>query len=751
MDDILSHLGLTHNPFPVALDPDSYYQTESTKAFLEELIHGIESRKGFLALIGDVGVGKTSLSLQLLRLLEEKSIPTAWVFNTVFGLEELFQAILRDWGVPFRPGAGKQELVEHIQEFLLARNNEGRNCVIIIDEAHNLEPGSLEGLRMLSNLEYGGQKLVQIVLVGQQELKLALDKPQMRQLRSRIAIYLEQPPLSRQEVQGYVNFKLASAGSQLRLGRRCLNILWNATKGNLRKVNLVMERTLYACVSLDTDTITPRAVRMAVKDVAAYQSDMSTRSLSPLLLAAILVALLTLGWWLYTHSPPSWPAPGADAPPAPTGEAAPEMSPPAETIVQGPDETRPSPDASAALEEAAPPSEASEDETPKPVAIETVDNETSLPVSPSSSGETPEPAKPFSPAEEELPASNLGLNRTPAVWNDSTSIPSGDPYEEVAEAGGITEPLVEFATVENATGLPDANASSLEEADGAVGERVEVEIPPLPVIESRRVESSRAWVVQLATYSKTENAEEFLLEKSGKGFPMYAFPLGGMTLVYLGEYPARDEARRAQREFGKEFRQKTYIRRLGPREMGEHRRGRTAFLKSMYDRRRARAIAGKVGLDDARARLLLEPLGLENLAADLLKAVEKRDQDILEKALPKGYTLLGADRLPLESGGFWTFIPWEELTGEPPLYLVVWNKDVSSFDQVRPGYAGPEATDLQRKLTRAGYYFGPIDGEFGEGTKAALSTFQRKHGIRPTGLPDPASLFWLEHVAQTEY
>ena len=294
IQDILSFLGLSHNPFPVALDPDSYYQTEASKVFLEELVHGIESRKGFLVLIGDVGVGKTSLSLQLLRLLEDKDIATAWVFNTVFSRDELFVSILKDWGLELGRDVSGPELLDAIHEFLLARNKAGENCVIIIDEAHNLDPACLEGLRMLSNLEFNGQKLVQILLIGQDELKLALDDHRMRQLKSRIAIYLELPSLTREEVQGYVNFKLAKADSQLRLDKGALSILWRASGGNLRRVNIIMERVLYACITLRSNRITTKAMKMAVSDVAVHQKDVA-RGLGHRKLGWALTACLFLG------------------------------------------------------------------------------------------------------------------------------------------------------------------------------------------------------------------------------------------------------------------------------------------------------------------------------------------------------------------------------------------------------------------------------------------------------------------------
>lgn len=336
-EDILSYFGLSHNPFPVALDPKNYYQTESSKVFLEELVHGIESRKGFLVLIGEVGVGKTSLSLQLLKLLEERRIPTSWVFNTVFTKEELLLAIARDWGLTAEDGIPFPRLVEALHTFLLDQNRAGNNCVIIVDEAHNLDATSLEALRMLSNLEFDGSKLVQTLLIGQQELHLALEEPRMRQLLSRVAIFLELPTLTREEVKGYVDFKLAKANSQMRLDGRALNRLWTATQGNLRQINLIMERALYAAIALREHQLSPAVLDLAVRDVAACNREVLKRvrkarvrrlalcgAAALFLVAGVsgAVALLLPGGER-VPAPASTPAPVSTPPPAPIPAAAP--------------------------------------------------------------------------------------------------------------------------------------------------------------------------------------------------------------------------------------------------------------------------------------------------------------------------------------------------------------------------------------------------------------------------------------------
>lgn len=278
--DIFDALGLKRNPFSMAADTEGYFHTDTTKQILEELAFGIVSRKGFLLLTGEVGVGKTSLLFQLLRKLdaeEKEDLVTAWVFNTMLNKEELLLAIARDFGLDPPKTSNVAQLVDILQGFLVERNAENKNCAIIIDEAHNLSLPALEALRMLSNLESEGRKLVQILLVGQTEIKARMDEAKLRQLRSRISIYRELRPFDKDETGLYVNFKLASASSQFRLEKKPLQILYSATLGNTRMINLIMERALYAAVAFGDSDLTTRALRSAVAEIASCQVEVAER------------------------------------------------------------------------------------------------------------------------------------------------------------------------------------------------------------------------------------------------------------------------------------------------------------------------------------------------------------------------------------------------------------------------------------------------------------------------------------------
>ena len=266
-DNTFAALNLTGNPFSMATSRDGFYHTLATRMILDELAHGIETRKGFMVLIGEVGVGKTSLSLQLFAMLEGRNAVFAWIFNPMFTKEELFRAIAGDFGLACERDFSLLDYQQLLHNFFLATYSAGKTSVIVVDEAHNLSDESLEALRMLGNFEFDGQKLVQVILIAQPELAHRLERDSMRQLKSRVSIYQVLPQFNRQELIGYVNFKLNQGGSQLRLAGLAAWLLWRATRGNLRLAKLIMERALYGCLAFGSNTITARIMRLAVHEV----------------------------------------------------------------------------------------------------------------------------------------------------------------------------------------------------------------------------------------------------------------------------------------------------------------------------------------------------------------------------------------------------------------------------------------------------------------------------------------------------
>lgn len=309
--EIFQALGLKLNPFPPGACKELYFHTEVTKRSLQELAYGVRSRKGFLLLTGEVGYGKTSLLLQLMPRLEKDEVETSWVFNTFLDTEGMMRAVIRDFGLKAPDKADVSGLVDILFRFFIDRAEAGKNCVIAVDEAHHLSLDTLESLRMLSNLELDGEKLVQILLVGQPELLAKLQKPELRQLRSRINVFLNLPGLTLEETGSYVNFKLSAGGSDLRIGGEALTLLWDSSGGCLRIINLIMEKALYATVALDDNRLSPKVLRAAIEDVAASHDDVGLRlrksrrrrlANRAVVLAALLLLALGVGFLAMRHS-----------------------------------------------------------------------------------------------------------------------------------------------------------------------------------------------------------------------------------------------------------------------------------------------------------------------------------------------------------------------------------------------------------------------------------------------------------------
>ncbi|MDQ7031413.1 MAG: AAA family ATPase [Desulfonauticus sp.] len=266
--DFLAFLGLKENPFPLATNPDVFFPTEANKRILEVLWHGITSYKGFFVLVGEVGVGKTSFALYFMQRLKKKQIPFVWIYNTSLEPRELFLLIAKEFGL--KKGSSLGEIQKALYDFAYANYKNNRICVIIIDEAQNLPPSTLEALRMFTNVEYKGLKLIQVLLIGQPELKHKLNLPELKALKSRVAILLHLPPLTREELQNYINFRLSIAGAFCTITPGAVDLLWKITGGNLRLANLVLERTLYALIVEDKTKIDKKIVKLALKDIQEH-------------------------------------------------------------------------------------------------------------------------------------------------------------------------------------------------------------------------------------------------------------------------------------------------------------------------------------------------------------------------------------------------------------------------------------------------------------------------------------------------
>ncbi len=199
--------GLSEPPFRLTPDPHYLYLSTHHREALGHLLFGIREGTGFIAVTGDIGTGKTTLLRALLRDLEANTI-VGYIFNPALSDLELLQTVNSEFSIP-ATSTSKKELVDELNRFLVAQKLAGKRVVIIVDEAQNLPPATLEQLRLLSNLETETTKLLQIVLVGQPELKLLLGRPELAQLNQRITVRWHLEPLDRAETARYIAHRLA--------------------------------------------------------------------------------------------------------------------------------------------------------------------------------------------------------------------------------------------------------------------------------------------------------------------------------------------------------------------------------------------------------------------------------------------------------------------------------------------------------------------------------------------------------------
>ena len=322
----LPFFNLEEPPFNLTPDPRFLYLSAQHEEALSHLLYGIHERKGFIEITGEVGTGKTLLCRALLEQLDD-SVSTALVFNSYLSQTELLQAICRDFGL--RAGMGSRaELVDRLNAYLLSEFGAGRNAVVVIDEAQNLEPEVLEQLRLLSNLETANGKLLQIVLVGQPELRDKLSLPSMRQLNQRIAVRFHLRALDRADSSRYVLHRLqvAGAGNGIRFTPRAMKLIYRYSGGLPRRVNLLCDRSLLTAFVKETRHVDSAVVHRSARELDGGPQSVdgggnATRLLGRLALAGLgvcaLLGLATSAWLL----------PGVRAGPTP-GTVNPELAMP---------------------------------------------------------------------------------------------------------------------------------------------------------------------------------------------------------------------------------------------------------------------------------------------------------------------------------------------------------------------------------------------------------------------------------------
>jgi general secretion pathway protein A len=264
----LDHYGLTEPPFDITPNPRFLFYSAKHREAYNHLLYGLRERKGFVQLTGEVGAGKTTLCRAMLEQLDNQHYATALILNPVMSADELIKAIAIEFGLPVS-GLDRLDTIAVINEFLLQQVERGKDAVLIVDEAQDLTDELLEQVRLLSNLETDDRKLLQIVLMGQPELRDRLNNPRLRQLRQRITVRYHLPPLTRDEVNQYVQHRLHVSGGNGTpyFTRPALWRVYRYTQGIPRLVNAVCDKALLAGFVAQSEKIDFRLVSRAVREL----------------------------------------------------------------------------------------------------------------------------------------------------------------------------------------------------------------------------------------------------------------------------------------------------------------------------------------------------------------------------------------------------------------------------------------------------------------------------------------------------
>ena len=259
--------GLKEKPFNVTSDPSFLFLSRRHKEAFSHLIYGIKERKGFLEITGEIGAGKTTLCKALLNHLD-KHTKTALILNPDLSKFQLLKSIIQDLGIEIKKNS-RMTLVAQLNEFLIQQLSSGNNVVLIIDEAQNLRPSLLEQIRLLSNLETEKDKLLQIILVGQPQLRQKLRSANLEQLRQRISVRYHIQPLDKDEVLNYIKHRISVVGTAncVKFNPAAIEEIYQYTKGIPRLINILCDKALLAGFVKETKLIDEYIIKECIEEL----------------------------------------------------------------------------------------------------------------------------------------------------------------------------------------------------------------------------------------------------------------------------------------------------------------------------------------------------------------------------------------------------------------------------------------------------------------------------------------------------
>ena len=294
------YFNLKQAPFSIAPDPRYLFMSERHREALAHLLYGIGSGGGFVLLTGEIGAGKTTVCRCFIEQIPD-NCKLAYIFNPKLSVEELLLSICDEFGIELRPaGAGAVSVkayVDAINGYLLASHAQGKNNVLVIDEAQNLSADVLEQLRLLTNLETSERKLLQIILIGQPELRTMLARPELEQLAQRVIARYHLGSLSDNETGSYVAHRLAvaGAGAATPFPRALMGQIYRLTNGVPRRINLLCDRALLGAYVENTSEVTRAILRRSAAEVFGAQAGRRAPAYRVPLVAGAVLAIAAVG------------------------------------------------------------------------------------------------------------------------------------------------------------------------------------------------------------------------------------------------------------------------------------------------------------------------------------------------------------------------------------------------------------------------------------------------------------------------
>ncbi len=384
--------GLREKPFNMTPDPEFLFFTEKHKEAFAHLVYGIRERRGFIEITGEVGAGKTTLCRALLNEFDTDT-KIALILNPFLTDIELLRAINEELYID-SSGETTKELLDTLNKYLIDQHAAGRNVVLLIDESQNLPIQTLEQIRIISNLETVKAKLIQIVLVGQPELRQLLSKPELRQLNQRITVRYHISPLSRQETEDYIYHRLKVAGDQggITFSKEAIDLIFKITSGVPRMINILCDHALLSGFVFERSDIDEELIKKARREIegkefgkgGAWQARLKRQSLvfggiaAAILIAGAFYAGLTWSPRISVGQPKTIVATAVE----PSVAAQPPLAVSSGDVQASEPRKEPAPIPTTPVQESAVPQEQPQVEPPAPVAPAVKESEAAVAVAP---------------------------------------------------------------------------------------------------------------------------------------------------------------------------------------------------------------------------------------------------------------------------------------------------------------------------------------------------------------------------------